>query len=322
MRVLGIETSCDETAAGVVGPDGVLSDVTYTQEIHARFGGVVPEWASRAHADRIAATTREALEQAGLERPDAVAATAGPGLIGAVLVGFSFAKAAALAWDVPFVGINHLEGHLLSPTLEDPGLQLPFLALVVSGGHTSLYRADAIGSYRTVAQTVDDAAGEAFDKVARLLKLGYPGGPIIDRLAREGDPKAIRLPRPKASGLNMSFSGLKTAVRSHVEANPGLHPPDLAASFQEAVCDVLCDRLMRAAKREGIRRVAVSGGVAANGRLRERLRALPLELHIPAMRFCTDNGAMIAQAGRQRLLLGERHGLELQARSVWPLDAA
>ena len=321
MKVLGIESSCDETAAGVVGPEGVLSDVTYTQEIHARFGGVVPEWASRAHADRISATAREALDQAGLERPDAVAATAGPGLIGAVLVGFSFAKAAALAWDVPFVGVNHLEGHLLSPTLENPGLEPPFLALVVSGGHSSLYLAAGLGSYRTVAQTVDDAAGEAFDKVARLLRLGYPGGPVIDRLAKDGDPKAIRLPRPKASGLNMSFSGLKTAVRSYVEAHPDLHPPDLAASFQEAVCDVLCDRVMRAAEQEGIRHVAVSGGVAANSRLRARLQALPLEVHIPPFRFCTDNGAMIAHAGRQRLLRGDRDGLDLRARSVWPLDA-
>ncbi len=322
MMVLGIETSCDETAAGVVGPDGVVTDVTYTQEIHARFGGVVPEWASRAHAERIAPTVREALDEAGLERPDAVAATAGPGLIGAVLVGFAFAKAAALAWDVPFVGVNHLEGHLLSPTLDNPALETPFLALVVSGGHTTLYRADAIGHYRTVAQTVDDAAGEAFDKVARMLRLGYPGGPLIDRLAKDGDPKAVRLPRPKATALNMSFSGLKTAVRSTLERQPDLAPADLAASFQEAVCDVLADRVMRAARQEGIGRVAVSGGVAANSRLRERLMALPLDVHIPPFRFCTDNGAMIAHAGRQRLLLGERHGLDLRARSVWPLDAA
>jgi N6-L-threonylcarbamoyladenine synthase len=322
VRVLGIETSCDETAAGVVGPEGLLSDVTYTQEVHVRFGGVVPEWASRAHAERISATAREALDQAGIERPDAVAATAGPGLIGAVLVGFAFAKAAAMAWEVPFVGVNHLEGHLLSPTLEDSSLEPPFLALVVSGGHTSLYMAEDIGSYRTVAQTVDDAAGEAFDKVARLLRLGYPGGPVIDRLARQGDPAAIRFPRPRTKGLNMSFSGLKTSVRSYVEEHPDLHPPDVAASFQEAVVDVLCDRIMRAAKREGVRRVAVSGGVAANGRLRERLLALPLDVRIPAFRFCTDNGAMIAHAGRQRLLRGERHGLELRARSVWPLDAA
>ncbi len=322
MNVLGIETSCDETAAGVVGPEGLRSDVTYTQEVHARFGGVVPEWASRAHADRIAATTREALQQAGIERPDAVAATAGPGLIGAVLVGFAYAKATALAWDVPFVGVNHLEGHLLSPTLENPGLEPPFLALVVSGGHTTLYLAEAFGRYRTVAQTVDDAAGEAFDKVARLLRLGYPGGPVIDRLARQGDPAAIRFPRPRTKGLDMSFSGLKTSVRSYVEAHPDLHPPDVAASFQEAVVDVLCDRILRAAKRLGVRQVAVSGGVAANGRLRERLLALPLDVHIPAFRFCTDNGAMIAHAGRHRLLRGEIDGLELRARSVWALDAS
>jgi len=322
VKVLGIESSCDETAAGVVGPDGVLSDVTYTQEIHARFGGVVPEWASRAHAERITATVREALEQAGIERPDAVAATAGPGLIGAVLVGFAFAKAAAMAWELPFVGVNHLEGHLLSPSLDNPELKPPFLALVVSGGHTSLYRADAIGSYRTVAQTVDDAAGEAFDKVARMLHLGYPGGPLIDRLAQQGDPTAVRFPRPKATGLNMSFSGLKTSVRSALERQPDLAPADVAASFQEAVCDVLADRVMRAARQEGIHRVAVSGGVAANSRLRARLQALPLNVYIPPFRFCTDNGAMIAHAGRQRLLRGERHDMGLRARSVWPLDAA
>ncbi len=320
MNVLGIETSCDETAAGVVSADGVLSDVTYTQQVHARFGGVVPELASRAHAERIAPTVRQALEQVGLERPDAVVATAGPGLIGAVLVGFGFAKAAALAWDVPFLGVNHLEGHLFSPTLNDPTVQPPFLALVVSGGHTAIYRADAVGEYRTVAQTVDDAAGEAFDKVARQLGLGYPGGPAIDRLAERGDPGAVKLPRPRASGLNMSFSGLKTAVRAYLEKHPAVPAADMAASFQEAVADVLADRLMRASRQEGLARVAVSGGVAANRRLRERLCALPLEVHIPPMRFCTDNGAMIAHAGRLRLLLGQRHDLDLRARSVWPLD--
>ncbi len=324
MNVLGIETSCDETAAGVVGATGVLSDVTYTQEVHARFGGVVPELASRAHAERIAPTVRQALEQAGLDRPDAVAATAGPGLIGAVLVGFGFAKALALAWDVPFLGVNHLEGHLFSPTLDDPGLEPPFLALVVSGGHTCIYRADDVGRYRTVAQTVDDAAGEAFDKVARMLGLGYPGGPAIDLLAREGrgDPDAIRLPRPRAKGLNMSFSGLKTAVRSYLESHPDVSPPDLAASFQEAVADVLVDRVRKAARQERLGRVAVSGGVAANARLRSKLEALPLEVHIPPMRFCTDNGAMIAHAGRLRLMRGERDGLDLRVRSTWPLDRA
>ncbi len=322
MNVLGIETSCDETAAGVVGPDGLLSDVTYTQEVHARFGGVVPELASRAHVERIAPTAREALEQAGVSQPDAVAATAGPGLIGAVLVGFSFAKAAALAWGVPFVGVNHLEGHLFSPGLDDPGVEPPFLALVVSGGHSAIYRCDGVGRYRTLSQTVDDAAGEAFDKVARLLRLGYPGGPAIDGLARQGDPSAIRLPRPRASGLNMSFSGLKTAVRSRLEADPDLHPPDLAASFQEAVVDVLVDRLQRAAQQEGLRRVAVSGGVAANQRLRARLRSLPLDLHIPPARLCTDNGAMIAHVGRMRLVQGAAGDLGGGVRSVWPLEQA
>ena len=322
MNVLGIETSCDETAAGVVGAAGLLADVTYTQEIHLRFGGVVPEWASRAHAERLAPTVREALAQAGIERPDAVAATAGPGLIGAVLVGLCFAKAAAYAWGVPFVGVNHLEGHLLTPTLEDPGFAFPFLGLVVSGGHTALYRADGIGQYRTLAQTVDDAAGEAFDKVARLLGLGYPGGPAIDRLAREGDPSAVRLPRPRTAGLDVSFSGLKTAVRAAVERDPGLRPQDVAASFQAAVADVLCERVQRAARRERLTRVAVSGGVAANRVLRERLLALPLEVRIPPLRYCTDNGAMIAHAGRLRLLAGVRDGLELAARASWPLDQA
>jgi N6-L-threonylcarbamoyladenine synthase len=322
VKVLGIETSCDETAAGVVGPDGILSDVTWTQEVHARFGGVVPELASRAHAERIAPTVRQALAEAGIERPDAVAATAGPGLIGAVLVGLSFAKAAAAAWGVPFVGVNHLEGHLLSPTLADPSFELPLLGLVVSGGHTAVYRADGIGRYRTVAQTVDDAAGEAFDKVARLLGLGYPGGPAIDRLAQAGDPRALRLPRPRTQGLDMSFSGLKTAVRAALESQPGLRPEDVAAAFQDAVADVLCERVGRAARREGLRRVAVSGGVAANRVLRARLLALPLDVRVPPLRFCTDNGAMIAHAGRLRLLAGCRDGLDLAARASWPLGAA
>ncbi len=322
MHVLGIETSCDETAAGVVGPEGLMADVTYTQQVHARFGGVVPELASRAHAERIAPTVRQALHEAGLERPDAVAATAGPGLIGAVLVGLCFGKAAALGWGVPFLGISHLEGHLLSPTLDDPQLRPPYLALVVSGGHTALYRNQGAGSCETLGQTVDDAAGEAFDKVARMLGLGYPGGPAVDALARKGDPAAVALPRPRAPGLNMSFSGLKTAVRSYLERHPDTAPQHVAASFQEAVADVLCDRVRRGCQASGLSTVAVSGGVAANGRLRQRLAELPIDLRIPAMRFCTDNGAMIAHAGRLRLLRGERHGLDMAARSVWPLDAA
>lgn len=317
MRVLGIETSCDETAAAVVGPDGVLSDVIHTQEIHRLYGGVVPEIAGRAHAERIVGTVRAALERAGVERPDGVAATAGPGLIGAVLVGLCFAKAAAAAWGVPFVGVNHLEGHLLSPLLEDPAPSFPFLALVVSGGHTTLYLARAVGDYEVLGQTVDDAAGEAYDKVSRMLGLGYPGGPPVDALARQGRAGVVPLPRPAPGGLDWSFSGLKTAVRTQIARPDRPADADLAASFQEAVSDVLCARVLAAARATGVERVAVSGGVAANSRLRERLAALPLQVFLPPRARCTDNGAMIASAGRLRLLAGERHGLASPARASW-----
>jgi N6-L-threonylcarbamoyladenine synthase len=325
MIVLGIESSCDETAAGVVGPGGLLSDLTFTQDVHVVYGGVVPELASRAHAERILATVKGALAQAGVEVPDAIAATAGPGLIGALLVGFSFGKAAAFAWGRPFVGVNHLEAHLLSPTLPVPdgagrgGLEFPYLALVVSGGHTTLYAARDVARYEILGSTVDDAAGEAYDKVARLMGLGYPGGPLLDRLARDGDPGAVPLPRPRAGGLDMSFSGLKTAVRSWIEKHPTTPAADLAASFQAAVIDVLVDRLQRAVQLTGLERVAVSGGVAANAGLRARLATLPFEVVIPPIRYCTDNGAMVAHAGRQRLLRGLSDELDMRARPVWPL---
>jgi len=323
MKVLGIETSCDETAAAVVGPAGVASDVVHTQQVHAAYLGVVPELASRAHAEKLVAVTRAALDQAGLERPDAVAATAGPGLIGAVLVGLSFGKSLALGWDVPFVGINHLEGHLLSPTLEPDPPAFPFLALVVSGGHTALYLAHGVGSYETLGETADDAAGEAFDKVARMLRLGYPGGPPVDRLAAEGRPDAVAFPRPRSprGDLGFSFSGLKTAVRTHVLGPAAASPEDVCASFQAAVIDVLVDRLRRAVARTGVERVALSGGVAANGGLRSRLAELAesgeWELTMPPRSRCTDNGAMIAHAGRLRLLAGQRDPLSFGARATW-----
>jgi N6-L-threonylcarbamoyladenine synthase len=331
MNVLGIETSCDETAASVVGPDGVLADVVHTQEIHIAYGGVVPELASRAHADKIVTTVRAALERAGIDKPDAVAATAGPGLIGAVLVGLCFGKAAAAAWRVPFVGINHLEGHLLSATLEPDGPAFPFLSAVVSGGHTTLYLATGMGAYTVLGETVDDAAGEAFDKVARMLGLGYPGGPKVDALARDGDPSAVPFPRPQPKprppktpagrvgirALDMSFSGLKTAVRSHLEANPAASAADTAASFQEAVVDVLIDRVTRAAAETGVSRVSVAGGVAANSRLRERMMALDLDVTLPPLSRCTDNAAMIAYAGRLRLIAGQRDPLSFSARAQW-----
>ncbi|MFZ5476423.1 MAG: tRNA (adenosine(37)-N6)-threonylcarbamoyltransferase complex transferase subunit TsaD [Myxococcota bacterium] len=316
MNVLGIESSCDETAAAVVGAEGVRSDVVYGQAVHAAFGGVVPEIASRAHAEQIVPVVRAALAGAGVERPDAVVATAGPGLVGAVLVGLSFAKAAAAGWGVPFLPVNHLEGHLLSALLEPSPPAFPFLALVVSGGHTTLYLAHDVGRYETLAETVDDAVGEAYDKVARMLGLGYPGGPLVDRLAGEGDPRAVPLPRPRVGELDMSFSGLKTAVRQHV----GKHAAaDVAASFQAAVCDVLVDRVRRAADRTGIARVAVGGGVAANGGLRAALLATGLEVTLPPKARCTDNAAMIANVGRLRLLKGERGSLDATARPRWPV---
>lgn len=317
MRVLGIESSCDETAAAVVGPDGVASDVVYSQVIHADYGGVVPELAARAHVEKIAVVARQAMEALGGEPPDAVAATAGPGLIGAVLVGLSFAKALAAGWSVPFVGVNHLEGHLLSPTLEPDGPAFPYLCLVVSGGHTSLYLAHEVGRYETLGQTVDDAAGEAFDKVARMLELGYPGGPVVDRTASDGNPEAVAFPRPDPGGLDWSFSGLKTAVRQHLQRPERASSPDVCASFQAAVVDCLADRVLRAAETTGVRRVGLAGGVAANGALRARFAALDLDVTVPPKHRCTDNAAMIAHAGRLRLLAGERHPLALGARPQW-----
>jgi N6-L-threonylcarbamoyladenine synthase len=324
VNVLGIESSCDETAAAVVGPDGVRSDVVFSQAVHAAYGGVVPEIASRAHAEQIVPVVRAALDRAGIARPDAVAATAGPGLIGAVLVGLCFGKAAAAAWGVPFIGVNHLEGHLLAPLLDDPAPAFPFLALVVSGGHTTIYLAESVGAYTTIGETVDDAVGEAYDKVARMLGLGYPGGPLVDALAAEGDATRCALPRPRVGGsesLDMSFAGLKTAVRTFLARNPEARAADVAAGFQAAVCDVLVDRAQRAAARSGVRRVAIGGGVAANSGLRAAFAASGLEAFIPPRSRCTDNAAMIANVGRLRLLTGQRDGLDMTARPRWPVGA-
>lgn len=318
MRVLGIESSCDETAAAVVDGDGVRSDVIWSQTVHVAYGGVVPELASRAHAEQIVPVVRAALDRAGVERPDAVAVTAGPGLVGALLVGLCFGRAAAIGWGVPLVPVNHLEGHLLSALLEPDRPAFPFLALVVSGGHTTVYLAEDVGRYRTLGETVDDAVGEAYDKVARLLGLGYPGGPGVDRLAADGDPRAVPLPRPRVGELDMSFSGLKTAVRGWLEKHPDTRPADLAASFQEAVADVLVDRVTRASLATGVPRIAIGGGVAANSRVRARIAACGLEAFLPPRARCTDNGAMIANVGRLRLLAGIAAG-PASARPRWPV---
>jgi N6-L-threonylcarbamoyladenine synthase len=332
MLVLGIESSCDDTACAVVGPSGVRSDVVHSQAIHAEYGGVVPELAGRAHVEKVVLTARTALANAGIERPDAVAATAGPGLMGAVLVGLCFGKALAAGWGVPFVGVNHLEAHLLAPLLDEPGPEWPFLSLVVSGGHTTLYLAHELGRYEVLGQTVDDAAGEAYDKVARMLRLGYPGGPPVDALAAQGNPTAVAFPRPRPgakatvsrrrqqvarSDLDMSFSGLKTAVRNHVESKEPASNADICASFQAAVVDVLSDRIVAAAKRTGVRRIAIGGGVAANSALRERVAGLGLACFLPPRARCTDNGAMIAHAGRLALLAGRADGMDLTARAAW-----
>jgi N6-L-threonylcarbamoyladenine synthase len=310
MRILGIETSCDETAAAVVvNGTRVLSSVVSTQiDLHARYGGVVPEVASRAHVEMLTPVVSQAMLEAGMvdgAKVDAVAATVGPGLIGSLLVGVSAAKALALVWDVPFVAVNHLEAHLYAAFLEEPDLELPLVVLLVSGGHTMLVCMEGHGRYRLIGQTVDDAAGEAFDKVARFLDLGYPGGPAIDRLAMEGDPHAIAFPRPmRNDGYDFSFSGLKTAVVNHVRKNPDASAADVAASFQEAVCDVLITKARRAAQEIGAKGLALGGGVAANSQLRERLLdacvADGLHAFLPSRAMCTDNAAMIAAAGWYR----------------------
>jgi N6-L-threonylcarbamoyladenine synthase len=319
VKVLGIETSCDETAAAVV-VDGrtVLSSVVSSQvDLHARFGGVVPELASRAHVEVLNPVVAEALVEAGVDVPDAVAATVGPGLIGSLLVGVSTAKALALVWGVPFIGVNHLEGHLYASFLEEPDLELPLLVLLVSGGHTMLVHMEGHGQYRLLGQTIDDAAGEAFDKVARYLGLGYPGGPAIDRLSVDGDPKAIAFPRSMLDeGYDFSFSGIKTSVVRYVKANPGVKTADVAASFQAAVVDVLVTKARRAAADIGAHGVCLAGGVAANSLLRDQLVLACKEdgrrAFVPSRSMCTDNAAMIAAVGWWRL----------QSDGPWALDTA
>jgi N6-L-threonylcarbamoyladenine synthase len=308
--ILGIETSCDETAAAVVR-DGreVLSSVVSSQiDLHARFGGVVPEVASRAHVELLTPVVAEALVEAGVEgeEVDAVAATAGPGLIGSLLVGVSAAKAMALVWDVPYVAVNHLEAHCVAAFLEEPDLQPPIVVLLVSGGHTLLVEVADVGRYRILGGTVDDAAGEAFDKVARFLGLGYPGGPVIDREATAGDPAAIRFPRAMLDdGLDLSFSGLKTSVVNHVRKHPDVSTADVCASFQEAVVDVLVTKARRAARQVGARGLALAGGVAANSQLRERVLDAcaedGLQGFLPSRAMCTDNAAMVAATAFHRL---------------------
>ncbi|MGH9233719.1 MAG: tRNA (adenosine(37)-N6)-threonylcarbamoyltransferase complex transferase subunit TsaD [Acidimicrobiales bacterium] len=313
-RILGIETSCDETAAAVVDhATQVRSSVVASQiDQHARYGGVVPEIASRAHVEMLTPVIAQALVEAGVadDEIDAVAATTGPGLVGSLLVGVSAAKALALVWDVPFVAVNHLEGHLYAAFLEEPDLELPLVVLLVSGGHTMLVHMEDHGRYHLLGSTIDDAAGEAFDKVARFLGLGYPGGPVIDRLAAQGDPSAVALPRAMLDRSgddrhDFSFSGLKTAVVNHVRRHPDVAAADVAAGFQEAVVDVLVTKARRAASEVGAKGLCLGGGVAANSSLRDRVAKAcdedGIRAFVPSRAMCTDNAAMIAAAGWWRL---------------------
>ena len=309
-RILGVETSCDETAAAVVA-DGqdVLSSVVSSQvDLHARFGGVVPEIASRAHVELLTPVVAEALVEAGVDGDGvrAVAATVGPGLVGSLLVGISAAKAMALVWGVPFVGVNHLEAHLYAAFLEEPDLEMPLLVLLVSGAHTMIVAMEGHGRYRVLGSTIDDAAGEAYDKVARFLGLGYPGGPVIDRLAMEGDPSIVSFPRAmRGEGYDFSFSGLKTSVITYVRKHPDADVADVAAAFQEAVVDVLVTKARRAAAEIGATGIVLGGGVAANSSLRERVLdaciADDRRAFLPSRAMCTDNAAMVAAAAWRRL---------------------
>ena len=308
--ILGIETSCDETAAAVVSEARtVMSSIVSSQiDLHARYGGVVPEIASRAHLELIVPVVAEAMLEARIVEGDlcAVAATYGPGLIGSLLIGVSTAKALALAWGVPFVAVNHLEAHLYASMLEDPDLEMPLVVLLVSGGHTLLIRMDGPGDYHVMGSTLDDAAGEAFDKVARFLGLGYPGGPAIDTLAMSGDPAAIPFPRAMMDdGWDFSFSGLKTSVINYVRKHPDVDAADVAASFQQAVVDVLVTKARRAARHVGAKGLCLAGGVAANSQLRETLLGAcvsdGLRGFLPSRPMCTDNAAMVAAAAYHRL---------------------
>lgn len=331
--VLGIESSCDETAVALVTSDRrILAQRIASQEAeHAPYGGVVPEIAARAHAQRLAPMLEAVMDDAGLtlDQIDAIAATAGPGLIGGVMVGLVSGKALAMAADKPLIAVNHLEGHALSPRLADPELEFPYLLLLVSGGHCQILGVDGVGQYRRLATTIDDALGEAFDKTAKILGLGYPGGPAVERLARQGDAKAVPLPRPLKGSKepHFSFAGLKSAVlRAH---ESGEHKPaDIAASFQQAAIDCLIDRLRLALDQSGaFPALVVAGGVAANqsvrGALEELAQANAMRFVAPPLALCTDNAAMIAWAGCERLAHDADFAgdpLDLKARPRWPLD--
>ena len=327
--ILGIESSCDDTSAAVIRDGWLLSNVIASQDVHKAYGGVVPELASRAHELNIVPVVSEALSRAGVTAADltAVAFTRGPGLLGSLLVGTSFAKALGLALDVPIVMVNHLQGHLLADFIKQEGVEVrepsfPYLCLLVSGGNSQIVRVDSPLSYTILGQTIDDAVGEAFDKCSKMMGLGYPGGPVIDRLAKQGDPTRFKFAKPHIPGLDYSFSGVKTSllyfVRDQIAADPDFmekNKENICASFQKTLIDILMDKLIKAAKQTGIKDVTIGGGVSANSGLRERLvaegRKRGWRTFLPEFKFTTDNAAMIAIAGYYHYLAGERASLDV-----------
>ncbi|MCG5496873.1 tRNA (adenosine(37)-N6)-threonylcarbamoyltransferase complex transferase subunit TsaD [Ectothiorhodospira variabilis] len=330
--VLGIETSCDETGVALFHTRrGLLAHALHSQvAMHAEYGGVVPELASRDHVQRVLPLLRQVMDQAGVSasQVDGVAYTAGPGLLGALLVGASVGRSLAWAWGVPAVGVHHMEGHLLAPLLEEPAPEFPFVALLVSGGHTLLVDVQGVGRYRILGESLDDAAGEAFDKTAKLLGLGYPGGPALARLAQQGDPGRFRFPRPMTDrpGLDFSFSGLKTHALTTLRDTPvdDTLAADVARAFEDAVVDTLMIKCRRALRETGAGRLVVAGGVGANRRLRAALAQMAEAeggaVFYPRIEFCTDNGAMIALAGALRLAAGASAGPEIEARARWSIE--
>ena len=327
--ILGIESSCDDTSAAVIKDGWLLSNVIASQDVHKAYGGVVPELASRAHELNIVPVVSEALSRAGVKPGEltAIAFTRGPGLLGSLLVGTSFAKSMGLALDIPIVMVNHLQGHLLADFIRQPGKEVnepsfPYLCLLVSGGNSQIVRVDAPLEYTILGQTIDDAVGEAFDKCSKMMGLGYPGGPVIDRLAKQGDPERFKFAKPRIPGLDYSFSGIKTSllyfVRDEMEKDPGFmekNKEDICASFQKTLIDILMDKLIKAAKQTGIKDITIGGGVSANSGLRERLQAEGAKrgwrTFLPEFKFTTDNAAMIAIAGYYHYLAGERTPLDV-----------
>jgi N6-L-threonylcarbamoyladenine synthase len=330
MIVLGIESSCDETGVALYSTEnGLLAHAIHSQiDLHALYGGVVPELASRDHIQRLVPLVSQILQKAGLNRSDigGVAYTAGPGLAGALMTGSVMARSLAWSLDCPAIGVHHMEGHLLAPMLEDVPPPMPFVCLLVSGGHTMLVRVDGVGQYRVLGESIDDAAGEAFDKTAKMLGLPYPGGPHLAKLALDGDPAAVDLPRPMLNrpGLEFSFSGLKTAAITHLRSTSPPSTEDLAASFEAAVVETLLKKCERALAQESLKTLVISGGVGANKQLRAQADDLCEQLggkaYYPRLEFCTDNGAMIALVGALRLAGDEQHELSIQIRPRWSLE--